>query len=277
MEEMAFIETLKLIFNITHFHAEFIEDFSKSVHHLLKILHRHKVPNPPLQQPVNYLINALLNLHSEDPKKRQFHNYPLFPTFNQEANAEHTIKLLNRAVRSYSEEELDQLAAPLLAFIRRIYELAPPDVRRYIEWLLLPSEDERTRPLGQGDSLSSRLLRLSTSPAVPTLRKSISAMMFELSGKDAEVYVRNVGFGFASGFLMGENMPIPASAREAWSKELENQDGNSTSTGSVKINPITGQRIDAEPKDTLPPMTEEEKEREAERLFVLFERYVVIY
>ena len=41
-----------------------------------------------------------------------------------------------------------------------------------------------------------------------------------------------------------------------------------------KINPITGQRLDMEnTEDTGPPMTDREKEREAERLFVLFERY----
>jgi hypothetical protein len=39
------------------------------------------------------------------------------------------------------------------------------------------------------------------------------------------------------------------------------------------VNPITGQRLDAEDPSSQEPMTEEEKEREAERLFVLFERY----
>lgn len=40
------------------------------------------------------------------------------------------------------------------------------------------------------------------------------------------------------------------------------------------INPITGQYVDAETQEgpSLADMTDEEKEREAERLFVLFER-----
>ena len=38
------------------------------------------------------------------------------------------------------------------------------------------------------------------------------------------------------------------------------------------INPVTGQRLAAEPENPEPEMTDEEKEREAERLFVLFER-----
>jgi hypothetical protein len=38
------------------------------------------------------------------------------------------------------------------------------------------------------------------------------------------------------------------------------------------INPITGQYVSSEKQPDLKDMTDEEKEREAERLFVLFER-----
>lgn len=52
---------------------------------------------------------------------------------------------------------------------------------------------------------------------------------------------------------------------------------NSTKAGmeNFEVNPITGQRLDMEPKLHVPEMTHEEKEREAERLFVLFERSVL--
>ena len=39
-------------------------------------------------------------------------------------------------------------------------------------------------------------------------------MLFELSGKDANQFVRNVGYGFAAGYLMSHDIPIPASAKE---------------------------------------------------------------
>lgn len=42
--------------------------------------------------------------------------------------------------------------------------------------------------------------------------------------------------------------------------------------GSEDINPITGQYVSEEKVPDLKDMTDEEKEREAERLFVLFER-----
>ncbi|KZV81448.1 hypothetical protein EXIGLDRAFT_779695, partial [Exidia glandulosa HHB12029] len=38
------------------------------------------------------------------------------------------------------------------------------------------------------------------------------------------------------------------------------------------INPITGMRVDPNAQSGLDDMTDEEKEREAERLFVLFDR-----
>jgi hypothetical protein len=40
------------------------------------------------------------------------------------------------------------------------------------------------------------------------------------------------------------------------------------------VNPVTGQLLDREENVEEEPMTMEEKEREAERLFVLFERCV---
>lgn len=101
--------------------------------------------------------------------------------------------------------------------------------------------------------------------------------MFELSDKDATSFVRNVGYGFASGFLMTHDLPMPANATEGWStgesgENLEDIGEKVTSVDGREINPVTGQRRDMEPVDQGPEMTDEEKEREAERLFVLFER-----
>ncbi|OCK91543.1 uncharacterized protein K441DRAFT_664471 [Cenococcum geophilum 1.58] len=268
MDTMALSETLKLMFNITHFYPDLADQFSKSIPHIFKILFRSKISIPPLQPPINYLVNALLNLDLEDKKQSHFGLNAVFPKFDQKCNAEHLINILDNAIVAYPESELDQAAAPVLTLIRRVYEIAPDSVKKYMEWLLLPTDDERTRPLGKSDTLSARLLRLSTSALTPNLRGSISSMMFELSGKDAAKFVRNVGYGFASGFLLSHNIAVPKSAMEAFSTNaVESEEG-----GAKRVNPVTGQRLDAEPEDTGPKMTQEEKEREAERLFVLFER-----
>lgn len=265
MDDMALSETLKLVFNLTHFYPDFTDIFSKSVPDLLKILARAPVPTPPLQQPICYLINALLNLNLDDKKSN------VFPKFDQNCNAAHLIELLDKSITAYKETELDQVAAPLITLMRRIYEIAPESVRKYIQWLLLPTEDDRNKPLGHTDTLSSRLLNLSTAAMLPNLRNQISSMLFELSDKDASTFVHNVGYGFASGFLLSHNIAIPENAMEAFANG--GGDTEEEKNKAKAYNPITGQRYDTEEiKDTGPPMTDAEKEREAERLFVLFER-----
>ena len=144
--------------------------------------------------------------------------------------------------------------------------------------LLLPSNEERAQPLGRSDTLAAWLLRLSTSPVAPNVRESTSSLMFELSDKDATSFVRNVGYGFASGFLMTHDLPVPENALEAWStggsgeSGLEDPGERVTNVNGKEINPVTGQRRDMEPAAPGPEMTGAEKEREAEKLFVLFER-----
>jgi hypothetical protein len=271
---MALSETLKLLFNITHFYPDLSEHFSSAIPHIFKILVRRKIPSPPLQAPINYLVNALINLDLEDKKGHQhkfFGQNAVFPTFNQNVNAEQLINILDNAIATYTEAELDNNIAPVLTLIRRIYEIAPESVQKYMESLLLPTDDERSKPLGRSETLSARLLRLSTSAMTPSLRGSISAMMFELSGKDATQFVHNVGYGFASGFLLSNNIQMPENALEAHATATGQASGQ-----GVPVNPITGQRLDKEEHVEMEPMTQEEKEREAEKLFVLFERYVMI-
>ena len=152
-----------------------------------------------------------------------------------------------------------------MTLLRRVFELAPTAIKSDMKAKLLPSNEERDQPLGQSDSLASRMLRLSIVPTIPRLEEGISSFLFELSDKDAATFVRNVGYGYAAGYLMTHNLPVPANARR------NSGDGIITIDGR-EINPITGQRRDMEPEDPLLEMTDEEKEREAERLFVLFER-----
>ncbi|KAF3211367.1 hypothetical protein TWF106_010252 [Orbilia oligospora] len=71
-------------------------------------------------------------------------------------------------------------------------------------------------------------------------------------------------------------IPIPSEALEEIGAAESGDGGNSR---NKRINPITGQYLDDELRDIeasglkgLEDMTDEEKEREAEKLFVLFER-----
>ncbi|KAJ4350587.1 hypothetical protein N0V95_004638 [Ascochyta clinopodiicola] len=269
MDLMALSETLKLLFNITHFHPDLSQHFTDSIPNIFHILTRRDSPTKPLDAPVSFLINALLNLVREEGTGTDQHPHDpvlhaaVFPVSNPPSNVTHLIATLDSALRSYPASELDATISPLFTLLRRINEIAPADVQTVMQSKLLPSDTDRAQPLGKSASLPSRLLNLSTSAQTPALRDSIAAFMFELSSKDPAKYVQNVGYGYASGFLLSKNIPMPEGAI---------QDAGEGSSGGVPVNPITGQRLDREEQVEMPEMTLEEKEREAERLFVLFER-----
>ena len=65
-----------------------------------------------------------------------------------------------------------------------------------------------------------------------------------------------IGYGNAAGFLFNKGVMAPP--------------GEMYDAKGVLLNPITGTNVPLRPADM--DMTQEEKEREAERLFVLFDR-----
>ncbi|BCS21029.1 synembryn [Aspergillus puulaauensis] len=263
IDELAFIDTLKLVFNVSKLFEDLAPTFSPSIPYIFKIISRIDIPLKPLDGLLGTLLNCLSTLDLENKKERSYESNPLFPTFNQNCNVDKLINILDQAVSAYDPLELETKAIPLLHTLVTIHELAPDGPRKYMQWLLLPDDNDRNRPIGQSDTLSSKLLKLSTMP-YRNLKIAISELMFVLSGKDAESLTKNIGYGFAAGLLASRGMDIPKSAGEAFATNSEGLD--------PEVNPITGQRWDKEKEDTGPPMTQEEKEREAERLFVLFER-----
>lgn len=270
LDTLALSETLKLLFNLTQYYPHQSPSFTPCIPHILVILCGLELPSPALQPPVNYLINALLNLDFIDKDDRDHSkSSPLFPDSDPKCNTERLIHILDNTVRypNHPEEELERTTPPLISLLRRIFDSAPAEVKAHMQTRLLPSDSERSEALGRSESLASHLLRLSTSAAAPNLRETISQLLFDLSDRDATTLVRNVGYGFASGFLMTHDFPVPEAALRA-----EDLGAKVTTVDGREINPITGQRRDMEPETEEAEMTEEEKEREAERLFVLFER-----
>jgi hypothetical protein len=257
MDDSALTETCKLIFNVTHFSPDKSSAFSESVPHLFLIL-KNSRETPPLKQPVASVLNALLNVDSESDVWKS----SAFPQSNQREVATHLVAMLSTTVKNSPERELDTLASPLASFITKIYSSAPLEVQESMARAILPTDADRKQALGKGNSLSARLLRLSISPLHPVLKEALSNLFFLLSDSDPNKFVHNVGFGYASGYLVSRGLPVPASAQ------------SDVDASGAPINPVTGQRLDTEMPDDLPPMTDEEKEREAERLFVLFERFV---
>ncbi|KXJ91293.1 guanine nucleotide exchange factor [Microdochium bolleyi] len=287
MVDMAMTESLKLLFNITHFATAHTSAFTPIIPHVVQLLcQTETTTSKPLDQPVNFFVNALLNLDLGAADIQD----ALYPADDPEGVAKHLISLLSRSSTAYRDMEYDVAVTPLLGVIRGIHEYAPAAVKASMRTQLLPTEQDRAEVLGRSASLSSWLLKNTTNPLAPKLREVISDLLYDMSDRDATTFVENVGYGFASGYLFNKNIPIPASlapGNDGDGDEADRSGGGaaaaassgtvasasaSASASSRPVNPITGQFLDKEREPEGPEMTEEEKEREAERLFVLFER-----
>lgn len=151
---------------------------------------------------------------------------------------------------------------PLVMVFLRIAQSGDSATRQRLSEHLLPSSRDRDKPLGQGDSLPHRMLKLSTSSLHAELRELILTVYHELAGRDATQFVRHVGYGNAAGFLRAKGIPFTQEDPEE--AHIDHSD----------FDPVTGQRWSSAPQPILAEMTAEDKEREAERLFVLFQRSV---
>ncbi|KAM0559404.1 hypothetical protein ACHAPJ_004431 [Fusarium lateritium] len=262
MQDMALAETLKLLFNVTHYCPDQGSLFAPAIPHLATLLFIDNVSQSrPLDPPIGFIINGFLNLELGTEKAQE----AIHPKKTPEKVISRLIDILDAAIGMCPEKHLDAVITPLVGLINKIHENAPNSSKQYIRDKLLPTAEDRENVLGKGDTLSAKLLKNSTNPMAPALRDAISHLLFDMSDRDASKYVENVGYGFASGFLFQNNIPVPASASEAFS--------TGDTAGSQKpVNPITGQFVEAEEPAEEPEMTQEEKEREAERLFVAFER-----
>ncbi|KAK9453015.1 guanine nucleotide exchange factor [Dipodascopsis uninucleata] len=176
--------------------------------------------------------------------------------------AEAAIDYLDRAVQARTE---DSTLAPLLCLLTRLYSsVCDESFRIVVRRAIFTDDSERDLPLGTSDNLPSRLLKLLTDPQYLKSKELLYGLFWEASSGNASTFVYNIGFGFASGFLASNNIPFTGDLGSAKA---------SSSSGGTQINPVTGQNICAESSESpFEGLTDEEKEREAERLFVLFER-----
>jgi len=91
------------------------------------------------------------------------------------------------------------------------------------------------------------------------LKDAVGELFFAICDSDATTLSSLLGYGNVAGFLFSKNImtaPAPSSSEPS-------------SSTAGDINPITGTK--AQPREPL-DMTDEEKEMEAEKLFVLFDR-----
>ncbi|KAG8757672.1 hypothetical protein FRC14_001734 [Serendipita sp. 396] len=167
------------------------------------------------------------------------------------------------SVRTAATKEnlgLDEALPPLVVLMARMAEdaEAKTEMRKWI----LPDDLDRSGSLEERPDTLGRCIRLMTSVYFPRLKDAIGEWLYVLCDSDGALLSAQIGYGNAAGYLFNKGIlsapPPPAS-------------GSAGASLPDNINPITG-AINRVSEDTGPEMTEEEKEREAERLFVLFDR-----
>lgn len=251
----AYMANIQLLLVLAAKHEAQKYRFFDSVVPILEIFGKMPIPSPPLETPISLLIDALavLPFHSNTGE-----GWPFF-------HEEKLVQILHLCMQAYREGDLETRSTPLVTLLFCIAREAPEETKERLGAYLLPSDEDRTQVLGQGSSLPHRLVRVSTEAVTPAFKTALAYLLLELSGGDPRRLIHNVGFGCGIGLLRALGIAAPPGGLN---------DGE-IAGGLSEINPITGQRRDLEYQPTLPEMTDEEKEREAERLFVLFERLVL--
>lgn len=112
---------------------------------------------------------------------------------------------------------------------------------------------------------------------LPNTAYGVGEFLYNLCHRDPTILCQQIGYGNASGFLQnrGELIPPPpAPATKGKGKASTSTARSSTPTGAQirEINPITGAYEATDSSNPMDDMTQEEKERESERLYVLFDR-----
>ncbi|GAA5851445.1 hypothetical protein JCM8547_001097 [Rhodosporidiobolus lusitaniae] len=158
--------------------------------------------------------------------------------------------------------KIEEILGPVMLLLRKLSMLG--EAQFNFRRTLFPANLDRTLPLDHHASLTGHLLRLLSSVMLPTTSYGVGEFIYNLCDRDPHNLVRTIGYGPAAGFLQnrGELPPPPASMEEEDAKEGEKR---------RTVNPITG-AFERDDEETGTPMTEEEKEREAERLYTLFDR-----
>ncbi|KAF8306234.1 hypothetical protein DL93DRAFT_2172173 [Clavulina sp. PMI_390] len=271
----ALIDLLKLNFNLlvhskvadsSSDHDVWDTNFESVVPALMKLLCSLPPTTPsPLKPPLTYVLNNLIYIPSSG-----VHENVWLSSVDGDSPLVRLWNLLRKTLAYYVPDDpddssvrikcqnenvvLDELVPPL-AFVLGNVAKDSTEARKWLKNTLLPLDLDRSEPLEQRKDLLGQCIRLMASIHHPNLKEAVSQMIFEICGESASEMTHQIGYGNAAGFLM--------------SRGITSVPGSSSHNG-ISINPITGMVSQPHPVDD--NMTEEEKEAEAERLFVLFDR-----
>ncbi|KAH9482875.1 Synembryn [Psilocybe cubensis] len=170
---------------------------------------------------------------------------------------------LRKRAKAESQDTVEDILSPIVVLITRLC-MADEGTRVRVRQWLVPDDLDRSSPLEQRPDTLGRCLRILSCVYHARLKDSVGEMMYAMADSDASVLSALVGYGNVAGFLFNKGVLSAPPASSSSSSAPQ------TTASGEQINPITGTTL--QPKSDLPEMTEEEKEREMEKLFVLFDR-----
>jgi len=225
------------------------------------------MPNPPLSAPYTHAIHALMNFPVKGFESFFFPDgdYSLIDVLSEvlevsvkQSNISHSME--NDEAVNINGVPADSILPPLVILMTNLVE-DDTQARSKLKERILPSDFDRSKPLNVGESIRACLIRLMTNTLLGNSRETISTLLYTLCDSNANKFVNQVGYGNAIGYLVNHQLM----------GELNNT-VDENAPDNKNINPITGQIEEEQKEDPFKDMTDEEKEREAERLFVLFDR-----
>lgn len=180
-----------------------------------------------------------------------------------------------------TDYQLEEHLPPVLALLGKA-AAGSDEMRTVLKDRLLPSNMDRSTqaaPLETRPGVLGDLLRLMQSSIHLKCRDTAGELLWAVCGGDAALFSHEIGYGNAAGLLFhrGISQPppahiteIPPAASAAATAATSSQ--VSGTQESEPRHPITSLAPGDDSNPALEAMTQEEREREAERLFVLFDR-----
>ncbi|GAA5992365.1 hypothetical protein JCM10908_000448 [Rhodotorula pacifica] len=169
-------------------------------------------------------------------------------------------------------QRVDEVLGPVMLLLRKLSMLSEAQVA--FRECIFPAHADRTLPLDRQPTLAGHLVRLMSSILLPNTAFGVGEFVYNLCDRSPEQLVRTIGYGNASGFLQNRQELIPPPpVEESDATAADASAANGTSDGPAappRIDPITGAYETKRSEE--PAMTEDEKDREAVRLYTLFER-----
>ncbi|KAJ3090267.1 hypothetical protein HK102_004283 [Quaeritorhiza haematococci] len=279
---------------------------------VISLLTQTPAPNPVLSPPYSHAVHALMNFPLSLSWRQQLWfpqgDYAivnrLLDLLEQTVKAAFPPKNQNGDKKSQDIDEgpepriggvlLDEALPPLMLLLCSIGRDDKP-ARAIIRKRLMPEDIDRSKPLDKGDTIGARMIGFMTSITLINVRQTASELLLVCCDEDANKLVSYVGYGNAVGYLFSRGIfPSQGLGAEGASSSATLTNESPASTGPMMmerpdIDPITGEYKrrqgarksgegadgaagDSDDDDPLANMTEEEKEREAEKLFDLIQK-----